>query len=149
MSEVAGDRETVKGTVRSRQFRYLVAGVVNTIIGYCLGVGLYYLMSPAVHILVIGAIANVLAISVSFTTYKLFVFRTHGRWLGEYLRSYVVYGGMAVVSVVVLWVLVDGLHLPIWLAQALSILITVVISYLGHSRYTFRFVKDAATGQST
>jgi putative flippase GtrA len=134
--------------VRSRQFRYLVVGVVNTAIGYCLGVGLYYLLSPALHILMIGAIANILAISVSFTTYKLFVFRTRGRWREEYLRGYVVYGGMALVGIVLLWILVDGLHLHIWLAQALSIAITVVISYVGHSQYTFHLASDAEARQS-
>ena len=116
--------------------------------GYCVGVGLYYLLSPAVHVLVIGAIANVIAISVSFATYKRFVFRTHDHWLQEYLRSYVVYGGMAVVSIVTLWILVDAVRLPIWLAQALSIVITVVISYLGHSRYTFGLATDVEAGQS-
>jgi putative flippase GtrA len=109
---------------------------------------MYYLLSPQLHILAIGAIANVLAISFSFTTYKLFVFQTHARWFEEYLRSYLVYGGMAVVSIVLLWILVDGLHLPIWVAQALSILITVVISYMGHSRYTFRLGTDVEAGRS-
>jgi putative flippase GtrA len=134
--------------VRSLPIRYLVVGAFNTVIGYCLGVGLYYLLSPAVHVLAIGAIANVIAISVSFTTYKLFVFRTRERWLEEYLRSYVVYGGMALVSIVALWVLVDAMRLPIWLAQAMSIIITIVISYLGHSRYTFGLATDAEAGQS-
>jgi len=145
---VADERGKVGGMVRSRQFRYLVVGGVNTVIGYCLGVGLYYLLSPAVHVLVIGAIVNVIAISVSFATYKLFVFRTHAHWLEEYLRSYVVYGGMALVSIVALWILVDGFALPIWLAQAFAILITIVISYLGHSRYTFAFARDPEAGQS-
>lgn len=118
--------------------RYLIVGGFNTIIGYCLGIGLYYAMSPRFHIIVIGTVGNILAITFSFTTYKLFVFRTRGHWLGEYLRSYLVYGGMGLVGIVLLWILVDGLHLPIWLAQGIGIPIMVILSYFGQSRFSFR-----------
>lgn len=120
-----------------RELRYLIVGGFNTLVGYGLGVGLYTWLSPMLHILVIGIIGNVLAISVSFTTYKLFVFRTHGRWLSEYARSYVVYGAMGLVGILLLWGMVDGLGLSIWLAQGLAILITVAVSYIGHAKFTF------------
>lgn len=126
--------------------RYLLVGGVNTVVGYVLGVGLYSLLAPRLHILLIGVLSNVLAISFSFVAYKRFVFRTHGNWLREYLRSYTVYGGMALLSILALWVLVDGLRLPIAVAQALAIGITVVASYLGHSRYTFRPAQDVELG---
>ena len=127
---------------QSRKVRYLIVGGANTLIGYSLGVGLYYVLSPTLHILLIGAISSVLAISVSFTTYKLFVFQTRGHWLTEYLRSYVIYGGMALLGIILLWVLVDGMRLPIWLVQGVSIL-SVVISYMGHARFTFRLTSDS------
>ena len=129
------------GMFQSRKVRYLIVGGANTLIGYSLGVGLYYVLSPTLHILLIGAISSVLAISVSFTTYKLFVFRTRGHWLTEYLRSYVIYGGMALLGIILLWVLVDGMRLPIWLVQGVSIL-SVVISYMGHARFTFRLTSN-------
>jgi putative flippase GtrA len=123
---------------RRREGRYLLVGGFNTLVGYSLGVGLYLALSPLLHILVIGVIANILAITVSFTTYKHLVFRTHGHWLEEYLRSYVVYGGTAVLGIMLLWLLVDGLRLPIWVAQGIAMLLTVIVSYLGHARFTFR-----------
>lgn len=83
-------------------------------------------------------IANVLAISMSFLTYKLFVFRTHGNWLREYLRCYVAYGGMSIVSIALFTALVDGLRQSVWLAQALTILITVGVSYFAHKTFTFK-----------
>jgi putative flippase GtrA len=124
--------------VTSDQLRYLVAGVWNTIFGYGVGVGLYLLLSEVMHIAWIGLIANVLAITMSFTTYKLFVFRSRGHWFAEYLRSYVVYGSMALLGIVLLWLLVDGFHVRIWFAQGMVIVTTVVISYFGHARFTFR-----------
>lgn len=121
-----------------RELRYLLVGGFNTLVGYSLGVGLYLALSPILHILVIGVIGNILAITVSFTTYKCFVFRTSGHWLLEYLRSYVVYGGSAVIGIFLLWLLVDGLKLPIWYAQGITILLTIIFSYVGHAGYTFR-----------
>lgn len=134
--------------IKSRKGRYLLVGGFNTVVGYLIGLGLLYGLSPAVHVLVIGAIANVLAITVSFTTYKLYVFQTRGRWIEEYFRSYLVYGGMAVVGTLVLWILLDGMRLPIWLAQGLAVVLTVVISYLGHSRYTFSAAGQPEKGRS-
>ena len=124
--------------MKSRKVRYLFVGAFNTVVGYLLGVALYYTLSPRFHILFIGCIANVLAITVSFTTYKYFVFQTKDHWLSEYLRSYLVYGGMALIGIVLLWFLVDRLHLSILFAQAIAIIVTVIFSYLGHSLFTFR-----------
>lgn len=123
---------------RRRELRYLVVGGINTLFGYGLGVGLYLALSPLLHILVIGVIGSVIAITFSFTTYKLFVFGTRGHWLKEYLRSYVVYGGTGVFGILLVWLLVDGLRMPIWIAQGIAILLTVLVSYLGHARFTFR-----------
>jgi putative flippase GtrA len=75
---------------------------------------------------------------MSFTTYKLFVFKTKGNWLQEYFRSCMVYASMALIGIVLLWGMVDHLHIKIWLAQGLVIAATVVISYIGHARFTFR-----------
>ena len=124
--------------LQNQRIRYLLAGGWNTIFGYGLGVGLYLWLSPWFHVTVIGLVAGIFAISMSFLTYKVFVFKTEGNWLREYARSYVVYGGSTLISTGLLWFFVDQVHLPIWVAQALAIVVTVIISYLGHSRYTFK-----------
>ncbi len=124
--------------VAKRALRYLVVGGFNTIIGYGIGVGIYLLLAPYWSILLIGVIANVIAISISFVTYKIFVFKTQGQWLTEYAKAFIVYGAMALLGIVLLWLLVGQLHLSIWIAQGIIILTTVVISYLSHARFTFR-----------
>ncbi|GAB4060196.1 GtrA family protein [Uliginosibacterium sediminicola] len=121
-----------------RKLRYLLAGAWNTVFGYAVGLALYSLFHEQLHVVAIGVVANLLAITMSFMSYKLFVFRTRGNWLSEYLRCYLVYGGSALLGVCMLWVLVDGLGLPFWLAQGLIIVLTVTVSYFGHARFTFR-----------
>lgn len=74
---------------------------------------------------------------MAFLTYKLFVFQTRGNWWREYARSYLVYGTTALLSIVMLWLMVDFMAIPFWIAQALMIVLTVIVSYNGHARFTF------------
>ena len=83
-------------------------------------------------------LANILNISMSFLTYKIFVFKTRGNWLSEYVRCYVVYGNIAIVGMLLIWLMVDFFMVPFWIAQALILLITVIISYVAHARFTFK-----------
>ena len=69
---------SVATLMNNPKMRYLIAGGWNTVFGYSAGVVLYYLMREQFHIVIIGVIGNVLAISMSFLTYKLFVFKTKG-----------------------------------------------------------------------
>ena len=130
--------ERIQNLIGDNKLRYLLAGGWNTLFGYLCGVGLYYGFGGQVHVLIIGVVANILAITMAFLTYKLFVFRTKGNWLAEYFRTYLVYGTTAVIGIALLWLLVDGFGTPFWLAQGLAIVITVVVSYIAHSRFTFR-----------
>ena len=122
----------------SLKMRYLLAGGWNTLFGYIIGVGLYQLMHAHIQTLYIALLANIICISMSFITYKLFVFKTRGRWIEEYLKSCTVYSGAALISSLLLWLFVDLFSIHIYIAQALVITTTVVISYTGHSRFTFK-----------
>lgn len=123
---------------RNKMLRYLFVGGANTAFGYFATVGLYYALRSHLHIVVIGVIANVICITEAFVTYKLFVFNSRSGWVREYLRCYVVYGTSAVIGIAGLWLLVNVLGVPFWLAQGLLIVISVAISYTGHDRFTFR-----------
>jgi len=126
---------------KERGVRYLLAGFINTLFGYFLGVFLYTQMIEHINILIISSLSNLIAITFAFVMYKIFVFRTKGNWLGEYLKCYIVYGGSAIFSIFLIWFLVEMLNINIWLAQLLTIFITVVSSYFGHKSFTFK-VKD-------
>lgn len=130
--------ECLLRVIDSQKLRYLLVGGVNTLFGYGAGVGIYMLLVANWHIFIIGIVSNVVSISFSFITYKLFVFKTRGNWFAEYFKAYLVYGGMAALGILFLWLFVDFLNIRIWLAQGMVILVTVVISYFGHKHFTFR-----------
>jgi putative flippase GtrA len=81
---------------------------------------------------------SILNISMSFFTYKCFVFKTKKNWVQEYLRSYVIYGGVALISLCILWLAVDFLKISFWIAQALVMILGFLMSYVGHDRFTFK-----------
>ena len=120
------------------RLRYLAVGGVNTAFGYGASLALYYGLRQWLHLIVISIIANVVCITFSFLTYKVLVFQTQGQWLKEYFRCYVVYGASMVVGTVLLWIMVDFGAVPFWLAQGLLLCCTICLSYLGHSRYSFK-----------
>ena len=124
--------------LKDKRVRYLLAGGWNTLFGYCVGVLFYYLLHNYLHTLVIIVLANILNISMSFLTYKIFVFKNRGNLLSEYVRCYVVYGNIAIVGMLLIWLMVDFFMVPFWIAQALILLITVIISYVAHARFTFK-----------
>ena len=117
--------------------RYLIAGAWNTAFGYFLANILYYTLQHKFHLISISIFSNILAITMSFLTYKMLVFKTKGKWLSEYGRFYILYGANAILGTSLLWVLVDLIGIPFWIGQALILLMSVILLYIGNSKFTF------------
>jgi putative flippase GtrA len=123
--------------IKNQETRYLIGGAWNTTFGYGVSLILYRLLAEQLSAAEISLIASVIAISMAFLTYKLFVFRTRGNWLGEYMRSYLVYGVSAIIGILSMSVLVDHMRMEFWLAQAIVMVGIVVFSYLANRFYAF------------
>ena len=117
--------------------RYLVAGAWNTVFGYAVFAFLVVWLVSRVHYLLLGVFANVLAITNAYAVHKIFVFRTRGHYLREYMRYYVVYGTTAVCGLALLALLVDGCGLNLYLAQAGVVAVQVVVSFVWHRQFSF------------
>lgn len=140
--------------------RYLVVGAWNTLFGY----GCFFAFTRFFLHLVPGqpslmASAAVVAstlinITVSFFGYKLFVFRSSGNWLHEYLRSFIVYlptmaiGAVAIAPLTALLGHVERIHgwAP-YVAGAILQGATVMVSFFGHRRITFQ--QKTSSGEGT
>ena len=117
--------------------KYLIAGGYNTVFGFAVFTGLYFLLKSELHYLGIAIIAQVINITNSYAVYRFFVFKSRGRIIEEYFRIYIVYGISFILGIALLTLLVElaGLH-PV-LAQFFVIITTVIVSYIGNSRFTF------------
>lgn len=118
--------------------RYLLVGIFNTAFGYALSILVYNFLQRNLSIISIGIMINVISITVAFLGYKLFVFKSSGGWLDEYLRCYVTYGFNAVLGVALIWLFVERWGWVFWFSQGLVILLSTVVSYLMHRHFTFR-----------
>lgn len=99
---------------------------------------MYYIFNEKFGIIFVGILSNIIAISIAFSLNKIFVFKTRGQWVYEYLRSYITYAGTGITGTFLLWLLVDKLDFNIWLSQALIMSIVTIISYFGHKNFTFK-----------
>lgn len=137
----AGAGITIKElwTVHGRKIRYLAAGGWNTIFGYGSFVGLYHIaVALNLHYLVALTASQVLATTNAFMMYKHFVFKTQGDYLREYFRFSAVYWVLFLFNLVLLPILVNTAHIGPVLAQGIILPVTVVASYLVHSRFSFK-----------
>lgn len=135
--------------------RYLVVGGWNTLFGYGLFAGFTYLLTGRVPFayMVACVLSNVIAITVAFLGYKWFVFRTKGNYLREYFRCYLVYGTAALANLALLPVLVEPLSWILgprkesapYLAGAILLLGSVLVSFVGHRQFSFAVKKEKKT----
>jgi len=126
--------------------RFVVIGGINTVVAYGLFVvfeaafGGRYLLSLLLSYLVATALA--------FVLHRRFTFEVTGRasLVTDYLRFQSVYVVMLVVNAVLLPVLVEFVGWSSLAAQAAIIVVTTIMSYLGHKFFSFRRPKPRAGG---
>ncbi|HUZ04963.1 MAG TPA: GtrA family protein, partial [Acidobacteriaceae bacterium] len=94
-------------------------------------------------------LANLISISVAFFGYKWFVFRTKGNYLKEWLRCIGVYSGGIILSTAALPPLVGLLRHATqyqksapYIAGALVMGVTVILSFFGHKHFSFKSVQQ-------
>ena len=119
--------------------KFMIVGIINTIFSYLIGLLNYFLFYSKIGIIGVGFLNNIIAITFSFTLLKFFVFKTTNiNWFLKYIRSYVVYGIQGLAGILILWVCVSFFNINIFFSQAISILTTVLLSYFGHKKFTFK-----------
>lgn len=133
--------------------RYLLTGAWNTLFGY----GCFFLMvrlfvrlmpaQPSLGASIASVVATVINITVSFLGYKWFVFRTRGNYWIEYRRSMIVYLPSLFLNAVAIAPLTAALRLmphlrtqAPYIAGALIIGFTVIVSFFGHKHISFKAV---------
>ena len=123
--------------MKNKKILYLLAGGFNTAFGYSAGMLLYFLFRNFLNTFIISLLANFFTISTSFFIYKFFVFKTKGNWINEYLKCFFVYASITIKAIILMVILVDYCHMPFWVAQAIAMLVIMIVSYIGHNRLTF------------
>jgi putative flippase GtrA len=123
--------------VRDPRVGFLVVGVINTVVGYLCFAGFLWLVGQRRYLVAL-ACAHVVSVLIAFVLYRFVVFRVRGHVLADLWRFEMVYLSALAVNFVLLPVLVEIALLPVLVAQALIVLVTSLMSWVGHKHYTFR-----------
>jgi putative flippase GtrA len=134
--------------------RYVCVGVFNTFFGYINFAVILALLNTALPIrwlyltVVLASILSVpLNITVSYLSYKFFVFRTKGNYLAEWFKCFAVYGTGMIPGLVVLSALTRFLQSLIHShAASLHIVLNTVERHLGAR--PLAFLQHIATGKA-
>ena len=122
----------------SKPLAYIAVGLINTVIGYAIGVVCLFLLLDWLPTPVVGLIATMLAVVSNFILYKSLVFKTKASWRGELTKFVQVYGFATAIGVAVLTVCIDVANLPIMIAQGVSMFFSTSISAIGNFFFTFK-----------
>ena len=128
--------------IRDKRVAFLVVGAINTVVGFLIFAGFLVVIGqrwgkPWSYLATLVC-AHIIGVLFAFVLYRYVVFRVRGHMLSDLWRFETVYLSALAVNFVLLPVLVELAHLPVLLAQALIVLVTSLMSWLGHKNYSFR-----------
>lgn len=126
------------GLVRDQRIAFVLVGVVNTVVGYGWFVFFEFTIGRYWGYLASLAFAHVFSVLCAFMLYRRLVFRVRGHVWRDLGRFELVYLVSISINFALLPLLVEVGQLPPLLAQASIIFVTTLISYFGHSRFSFR-----------
>jgi len=136
------------------KLRYLAVGAFNTLCSYILYVAMLATLGDWLqtlsgassglaaltgdhYYLVVQWVAWVVASPFCTMTMKRFAFRSRGHWLRQIGRGYLVYLPAQGLASVLLWLTVTILHVVPQLGVIIVVMITTVLTYVGHKFFTF------------
>lgn len=123
----------------SRSIRYLLVGTYNAAVGYLFFFLINFAIGNLVHYLVVLILSYILSLTHAYLGQRWIVFCSKAPWFQEYLRFLMVnLSGMVVNALLLILFVEYGVRLMI--AQAISVVIVTILSYVGHRKFSFRSI---------
>lgn len=143
-------RRLIARLIADQRVRFLAVGGVNTVLGYAIYAALAQWVFAHVPFgyLIALVISYAISITVAFVLYRRFVFVVKGNVLIDFLRFVGVYAVSILANAVALPLLVEFGGLNPLLAQAIVLVVTTLISFVGHKYFSFRRKPGGAAGES-
>lgn len=128
------------------KIRFFFIGVWNTIFGYLVYISLDYLFALVfqkryVAYMTAAVLSNIIATISAFLFHKHITFKSTVRGTGviiEFIKFYSTYTVTNILGLVLLPVFVEVFKIDPKIAGALLIPIVAIVSYFGHSRFSFK-----------
>ena len=128
----------IRRLLRDERVRFVIIGGVNTVVAYLLFV-LFELTLGGRYFLSLF-LAYLLATMLAFVLHRRFTFGVTGRQslIVDFLRFESVYVVMFLLNAALLPLFIEIFGWPSLVAQAVIVVFTTVVSYLGHKFFSFR-----------
>ena len=107
-------------------------------IGYLAFLSLWLVWGNSLHYILILVLSHIIAVTNAFFAYRILVFRKVGSGLLDFFRFNIVYLGALIFNILVLPFLIEILEIHPLLAQAIVLVVTAILSYILHQRFSFK-----------
>lgn len=118
--------------------RFLAVGGVNTVVGYGLFALVQWWIGAIISYFGSLLVAHILTSILAFALYRAVVFGVGGRVWIDFLRFQSVYLVPLAANFIALPLLVSVLHWNVYGSQAAIVVVSTIISFLGHKYFSFR-----------
>lgn len=126
--------DKIKEIIKMQQIRFLIVGVLNTIVGY----GIYALLVMFdFNYLLANTIGTIIGIIHSYIWNRYFTFNSRNSVKKEIIKFVFVYFVSYLIGLINLYFFVNN-GINKYLAGILNIFITTLISWFGHKNFSFR-----------
>ena len=130
------NREPLSGKDNFIQFiKFGLVGVSNTAVGF----GVYYLLYYCgVHYILANIVSWLTSVFNAFYWNNKYVFRSGSGWWKTLFRTYISYGVSLIVSTLMMYALVEFLHVSPVVAPVICLWVTVPLNFLLNKFWTFK-----------
>jgi putative flippase GtrA len=131
-------RNYIKKLFRHKEVRFVFVGGINTIVGY----GTFAIfIAFSFPYLVANTLSTVIGVINSYLWNRFFTFKSKNRAIDEIARFSLVYFISYCFGMLFLWVIVGRMGVNIYIAGAMNIFVTTLISWFGHKNFSFKINK--------
>jgi putative flippase GtrA len=127
----------IRSRVQAKHLKFVLIGIYNTAFGYAAFAGLH-LELPRLNYMFVLIVSREISVVSAFVAYRLFVFKVKGALVGDFMRFWLVYSGAMVANLIALPFFVEIVGLNVLLAQAITMVLTVISSWIGHNHFSFK-----------
>nr|WP_109209922.1 GtrA family protein [Microbacterium ureisolvens] len=133
-------RTAFRRVVHDEKVRFLAVGGTNTVVGFLLFAAFesWIFRDVPYGYLISLVLSYAIAIVLAFFLYRRFVFRVSGNVVTDFVRFVSVYALSIGINFLALPALVEIGGVPPIIAQAVVLVCTTVVSFVGHKFFSFR-----------
>lgn len=131
--------ELIQQLLDSEKLRFLIVGGLNTALGFGLFAFFNWTFSKYEFGYMIALVlSQIISLFFAFWLHKTFTFKTAGHLWQDFIRFTMVNSVNYVINWIALPILVHGMHMNPLIGQLIVLIVTTVLSFVGHKYFSFK-----------